>query len=136
MRARIFQRIQTIPLQNSACAGYSVLHVAISGIKTVDFVIVIGLEALVPVDRTITFSLDTIFLFSQDTIKNDLLANILAVHFPPLTMSAISQLEQAFEVLKRNNEETLLCMYTDLNAKLKYLKYLSHGDHFIRWESL
>ena len=35
------------------------LHVAIYGIKTVDFVIVIGLEPLVPVRRTFPFSLDT-----------------------------------------------------------------------------
>ena len=58
------------PLQNSVFAEYSAFHVAIYGIKTVDFVIVIGLEALVPVRRTFHFSQDTIFSFSQDLFVN------------------------------------------------------------------
>ena len=47
-------------------------------------------------------------------------------------MSASGQLEKAFEALESNNEATLLCMYNDLNAKMKSVKYLSLGDHNVR----
>ena len=47
-------------------------------------------------------------------------------------MSASGQFEKAFEALESNNEATLLCMYNDLNAKMKSVKYLSLGDHNVR----